>query len=447
LRLKAKVLNNCHIYLDKVNLESLEIVGNRFQINKCEGIFPSLREIGTFFCLSSDVVVFPNLEIVKGNFKFSPPTKKTFTPTKKEESPSSKNLLNKALQWFSEESIKPVQEDKIELEEIIIKKKYNPANPFPKLKIIGGDANFDGESYFHSLETIKCLNRVWHSFEENYKVKLPSLKTVGTCVIDRNTESIFNIIKNPYFRLARTIFFSKKDFFIANSSSMSTHERLPLEKLIAIFKMRHSSFQSYIKREYERQTGLDYDVYEPLFRILEPKWEEVKPLTYKDIFTIKDWALRRFCFNYIGVSEMMKALEATRIATEGIELNYYRYDENGNKVPFKKHNIYEVYEANVNKIQELRTWRNNERKIYAVKCWCTSTNHEHWLWIEEQYRHDPLTAIASTFRIHENVIPFIKRLKRQGDILICELRDEVIPEGDVRPLTKREYFRLLEVET
>jgi hypothetical protein len=71
---------------------------------------------------------------------------------------------------------------------------------------------------------------------------------------------------------------------------------------------------------------------------------------------------------------------------------------------------------------------------------------EHWLWIEPQYKDNALTAIASTFRIHENIIPHIKCLKRQGDLLICELESEVLPKGNVRPLTAKEYFSLLEAE-
>jgi hypothetical protein len=86
-------------------------------------------------------------------------------------------------------------------------------------------------------------------------------------------------------------------------------------------------------------------------------------------------------------------------------------------------------------------------KVYAVKCWCPSTNKEYWLWIEEQYKDDPLQAIASTFRVHENIISNIKCLKRQGNVLICEMKTNIIPEGNIRPLDKDEYFRLLQVET
>jgi len=63
------------------------------------------------------------------------------------------------------------------------------------------------------------------------------------------------------------------------------------------------------------------------------------------------------------------------------------------------------------------------------------------------YKDDPLAAIASTFRIAENLIPYIKELKRQGDILIVELTEEIEPKGNVVPLTSEQYFSLLTAES
>jgi hypothetical protein len=54
-----------------------------------------------------------------------------------------------------------------------------------------------------------------------------------------------------------------------------------------------------------------------------------------------------------------------------------------------------------------------------------------------------LTAIASTFVVHKNIIPHIKALKRQGDILLTEMDDDIKPEGEMVSLTKEQYFGLL----
>ena len=99
-------------------------------------------------------------------------------------------------------------------------------------------------------------------------------------------------------------------------------------------------------------------------------------------------------------------------------------------------NVYEIWEVNGEKL-------GLEESLYVIKCWCTSTNKEHWLWVNDEYKDDPLEAIASTFRIHENLIPFIKCIKRQGDVLLVELIKDVKPEGNIIPLKKEQYFSLL----
>ena len=82
-----------------------------------------------------------------------------------------------------------------------------------------------------------------------------------------------------------------------------------------------------------------------------------------------------------------------------------------------------------------------------LKVWCSTTENEHWLWIDSKYRNRPLEAVASTFRIHKNLIPHIKELKRQGDILIIELNKNIKPYGDIVPLSAKQYFNLLSTET
>jgi hypothetical protein len=69
------------------------------------------------------------------------------------------------------------------------------------------------------------------------------------------------------------------------------------------------------------------------------------------------------------------------------------------------------------------------------------------LWIEDQYKDDPLEAIARTFHIHENLVPFIKELKRQGDILLVELTEDIEPRGNMVSLSKDQYFGLLTAQS
>ena len=69
---------------------------------------------------------------------------------------------------------------------------------------------------------------------------------------------------------------------------------------------------------------------------------------------------------------------------------------------------------------------------------------------QEKYKDKPLEAVASTFRIHESLIPYIKELKRQGDILLVEMKEgssDIKPEGEIIPLTSEQYFELLTAQS
>ena len=67
--------------------------------------------------------------------------------------------------------------------------------------------------------------------------------------------------------------------------------------------------------------------------------------------------------------------------------------------------------------------------------------------IDEKFKNDPLSAVASTFFVHNNIKPFISCLKRQGDVMLAELSEEITPEGEMSPLTKEEYFGFLVAES
>ena len=170
-------------------------------------------------------------------------------------------------------------------------------------------------------------------------------------------------------------------------------------------------------------------------------YDQVEPFTYVEAFKIEDQQFRATVFGSIDVTEMIETLGAKRIATDGKHVNQKVYSESGEFLGYHEFdNIYEVYEVSGEKL-------GLEENLYALKCWCTTTNKEHWLWIEDQYKDSPLEAVASTFRIHENLIPHVKEIKRQGDILLVELNQEVEPQGDIVPLTAEQYFGFLTAQS
>ena len=188
-------------------------------------------------------------------------------------------------------------------------------------------------------------------------------------------------------------------------------------------------------------SDMEHPLLEDLKDFFIQSFDDATPFTYEEAFALVNREFQSLVFCTIDITEMVENLGKTQIKVDGIPVKRKQFAPDGEFVGYKEYdNIYETYEVSGEKLGV-------EENLYVVKCWCTSTNKEHWLWIEEAYKDEPLDAIASTFRIHKNVIPHIKELKRQGDIMIVEMKEEVTPEGEVVPLTKEQYFNLLTTET
>jgi len=167
-------------------------------------------------------------------------------------------------------------------------------------------------------------------------------------------------------------------------------------------------------------------------------YDEVDAFSYAEAFNIKNELFQSKVFGSINIGEMLEQLGHTRIKTEGKSVKHKQFDTLGNQMEDVEYdNIYEIHEVDGTKLGL------TAEKLYVLKCWCTSTNKEHWLWIDNEYKDSPLEAVASTFRIHQNLIPHIKEIKRQGDVLLVEMNEDVEPEGEIVPLNAEQYFALL----
>ena len=201
-----------------------------------------------------------------------------------------------------------------------------------------------------------------------------------------------------------------------------------------------SRFIDEFKRAFIETNDQDFECTDTLNELLSI-YDTVEPYTYSEAFRLENQEFQAMVFGSINITDMISELGNTRLKVDGIAVKHKKYKQNGDFEGFVEYdNIYETHEVSGKKI-------GLEENLYAVKCWCTSTNKEHWLWIEEQYKDNPLEAVASTFRLHENVIPHVKEIKRQGDILLLEMNEDVKPEGNVIPLTAEQYFGLLTAQS
>jgi hypothetical protein len=225
------------------------------------------------------------------------------------------------------------------------------------------------------------------------------------------------------------------------TTSEVTMETASENDVIKYLKGIYGSDDRYISRFHNKMMKAKREEVRTYMTSLLEKYKVSEPFTYKEAFEIEDDRFKAMVFSSINIEDMLNNLGKTRIKADGIPVKRKQFDREGNLTGYKEYdNIYETYAVDGTEL-------GIREPLYVVKCWCTSTNNEHWLWIESQYKDDPLTAIASTFRIHENLIPHITELKRQGDIILVELDEDITPLGNIIPLTKEQYFDLLTCET
>jgi hypothetical protein len=298
----------------------------------------------------------------------------------------------------------------------------------PILTKIGGNLSV------HADFTAPMLTKIGGNLSVHADFTAPMLTKIGgNLSVHADFPYLSHRNTTTFLHLTRSLVVTYKDCI------HSIHDQ-PQDFMIRLLKLRHTSFQNFMQREVEREWKFKKCV-SGLLSYIEREWDNHEAFTPKDIFAITDLSARRLCFQYLRPKDLMGMLGAVRTCTAGKELDYFRY-EDGVKTPFQKSNVYEIWEAESAKLD-----KELDGKVHAVKCWCSSTDNEAWLWVDSKYKDDPLAAIASTFMVYDNVLPYITCIKRQGDIMVMETAVEVTPEGEPRPLTKEEYFGLLECET
>ena len=246
--------------------------------------------------------------------------------------------------------------------------------------------------------------------------------TIEMSLVNIQGKLIYNVLDDNFFNNPKI----KENEVIRFLKGLYKTTTVLKEKLLKRFYNRDGTLNQYVAKLH------DYFL---------ANYDNVKPYSYREAFQIEDRVYRALVFSSINISEMIASMKNKRLAVDGREVTRKTWDSSGNPGPDKQFSsIFETYEVSGEDL-------GLEEPVYAVKCWCTSTNEEHWIWIEPEYKNKPLAAIASTFRFHENVIPKIKALKRQGDIMLVEMTEDVVPEGTPRPLTVDEYFGLLVAES
>ena len=193
-------------------------------------------------------------------------------------------------------------------------------------------------------------------------------------------------------------------------------------------------------------------------------WNKIEPFTVKDALNIENTEERRTYFDCIGIENLFKSLDPKLLDKQVVKKSRTRWDDDFKSYTHEFEDVYELYEIEGDKLFEKDRWGNTPNPVYAVRCWCTTTNREYWLYVpreaalgnrwwsssdDEKTQPDAVRAIAWTIRVdvpEEN----LEKIYRQGDIIVAKMKDSAkITESTFTPyhLSKEQYLSLMYSET
>lgn len=190
-------------------------------------------------------------------------------------------------------------------------------------------------------------------------------------------------------------------------------------------------------------------------------WDTIQEIDATKAFQVQNVEKRRAFFDAIGVAKLMDTIQPTLLDRQVITKKRTDWDDDNNEVEKVFEDVYELYLVPKEKLYagiEDRWFAGNE-DAYVVRCWCTTTNREYWIFTDrrqfnshyynsetgkyEQKKADAIQGIAWTIRIN---VSNPERIYRQGDIIVVK---HSLESKEVEPyhLTKDQYLQLMYSET
>lgn len=190
-------------------------------------------------------------------------------------------------------------------------------------------------------------------------------------------------------------------------------------------------------------------------------WEDIEPVTIQEALSRDNTEERRTYFDCIGVQKLFEQLQPTLRDKQIIKKKRTRWDDSNSQYEYEFEDVYELYELDGKQLFEKDSWGRPPQPVFAVRCWCTTTNREYWIYVNEEAatgrnttwwaqrekaaEYDAIRAIAWTIRLDvENP----ERIYRQGDIIVAKIKPIGVDKA-VQPyhLTKDQYLNLMYSET
>jgi hypothetical protein len=191
-------------------------------------------------------------------------------------------------------------------------------------------------------------------------------------------------------------------------------------------------------------------------KFVEEYWNSILPVTVEEALRQENTEIRRTYFDCIGVINLFKQLNPKLLDRQVITKKRANWDDKNQETFRIFEDVYELYEIEGKKLFEKDRWGREANPIYAVRCWCTTTNREYWIYVNNQAAtgntwswssntndYDAIRAIAWTIRID---VTNPERIYRQGDIIVVKKSKDSTDTREYH-LDKKQYLQLMYSET
>jgi len=194
---------------------------------------------------------------------------------------------------------------------------------------------------------------------------------------------------------------------------------------------------------------------------LEDIWDDIVPLTFKEIAKLPNLEQRRVGILCLGLERLASEVKPKLLSKKTLKKSTTWVDENGNLVTTNFDDTYELYEVSGNYFSEgLESWR-KIGNAYYIKLKDTSTDRNYFIWVEPRsvystnYRNSwdfdlsKINAIQCIAWTIQTNVPKgnIEKIIRQGDCILIKPTGEYEALPRPRHLTENEYKTLLVAES
>jgi len=197
------------------------------------------------------------------------------------------------------------------------------------------------------------------------------------------------------------------------------------------------------------------------FPQLEDIWEEIVPLTFKEIAKLENLEHRRVGILCLGLERLINEVNPKLINKKTLKKSTTWVNEKGELVQKEFKDTYELYEVSGSYFNE--NIENSWEKMgnsYFVKCLDTSTDRQYLIWVDASsvYRTNNLDWLVEIEKINaiqaiawtiQTNIPKgnIEKILRQGDCILIKPKGDYELLDNPRHLTEKEYKTLLVAES